>query len=164
MSSEQSNSFYAGISPEVVKEQKILSKALRILTQKMWFANAFEERLHKHFPGSSDQIKEVVQMLQGQGYLNDVDNGLRYIEYRLSTKPQGVFLLKRDLLKKGFDPQLLDVLLREVDIDELEYAKKAFEIKFPGLDPTKLSFENKKKAFQFLKGRGFPFSAFRFLS
>lgn len=132
--------------------QKIVGYALKQICKKLWFEELLRERILKRYPAtSSNVLDEVIEWLKEESYLNDAENALRYAQFRLETKPQGVFKLRFDLAKKKIDRSVIDQTLQQMNIDEYSLAQEALELKY-GKNRSK---DLREKMVRFLQGRGF---------
>lgn len=149
--------------------EKVLNKALDLISRRMWFSKALKERLEEKFPGQDKAISEAVEYLESRNYLNDREFAQRYIEHRLDTSPRGVFKIKYELQKKGVDMGVLEEILANLAVDEIELARKAlinkkfmnFEGEFPEIENYEEKYKNKQKMYRFLQSRGFRGDAIR---
>jgi regulatory protein len=106
----------------------------------------------KGFPG--DIIDEILKSFKDQGYIDDYDFAVRYINSKKRSKIVGVNVLKRDLFKKGVNKDIIKKAVRKTGADKTDpdeiYSLAVKKIK---------SLENKKnklsKLVYFLKQKGF---------
>lgn len=90
----------------------------------------------------------VIDRLKELNYLNDQSYLENYVSDRMRFRPRGEFLIKRELMMKGIDKQLLDSYFGKEKIDELEAATRLLESK-------KKRLMDKEKAYRFLASKGF---------
>jgi len=132
-------------------------------------------------PSSKDfepDLKQVLSRLKELKYLDDTAYTKDFIESRISSRPRGKFLLKRDLKNKGIHPDLAARIVEESEINEEEIAFEALLKKFKRysqqLSETcdQIDDQNhiqphaqddlrkqKEKALRFLASRGFKIDA-----
>lgn len=70
-------------------------------------------KLLKKFP-EPESVERVIKRLEELNYLNDEKFVSDWIEYRLNFKPRGRLLLRRELLAKGLNPDLVEKTLEIV--------------------------------------------------
>ncbi len=106
----------------------------------------------KGFPG--DIIDEILKRFKSEGYIDDYDFAVRFINSRKKSKIIGENALKRDLFKKGVSRDIIKKAIRETGADKIDpdevYGLAVKKIK---------SLENKKnklsKLLYFLRQKGF---------
>lgn len=107
---------------------------------------------------TADIIQQVVVQLSEFNYLDDNAFARQFIESRIRCKPKSVFALGFELRNKGIDTALAQELLAEYDDTDL--ALKAVETKKQAWSKLDES-ECKKKMMNFLRYRGFDYSAYQ---
>lgn len=105
-------------------------------------------------------VRETVEWLEGQGYLNDTLYAKEFTSQRMRSRPRGKRMLRWELQQKGISADDIEAALAErVDRDaEVDAAlrllqKKAW--KRIGTEPAHLSYEERAKLYQFLARKGF---------
>lgn len=103
-------------------------------------------------------IQRVLRRLKELKYLDDTAYTKDFISLRISSRPRGKFLLKRELKNKGIHPELAERIVEGSEINEEKLAfesllKKAKAIE--RVEPRK----QKEKALRFLASRGFKIDA-----
>ncbi|WP_353892017.1 regulatory protein RecX [Proteinivorax hydrogeniformans] len=97
---------------------------------------------------SSLNIEEVVQKLEGYGYINDDDYAVQFINYHAQSKLNGPQKIRFELFKRGVENDKVDKAFDSLDIDFFTTAKRLVEKK-----------QSSNKTFQqlygFLRRRGF---------
>lgn len=72
---------------------------------------------------SIEEIKETIEYLVDMGYLCDETYVKKYIDYSIS-KSKGFFKIKIELIKKGINEDLINVLLEESEYLDIENEKQ----------------------------------------
>lgn len=98
--------------------------SLHFLSYRMRSRHEIKEYLQKK-GASQDQIKEMIERLQKEGYIDDRAFSEMFVRSRMSTTGKGPLLIKKELIEKGIDPQLADEALQIYD--EHTQLKKAFK-------------------------------------
>lgn len=114
------------------------------------------KRKADQYHATDDDVKEVMQELKLQKYLNDDVFIESYVRYRTTAKPKGTYALKRELLKKGIPEEKINAYFEKNEIQEDMLAKEALRKawhRYKNLDTLK----RKKRAIDFLSRRGFSF-------
>lgn len=134
--------------------EKLYNKVLHFLSFRPRSEKEIKDYISKKTKDEKHKNKIFIK-LKTQGLVNDEEFADWWIDQRLSFKPRGKRLLKKELLEKGIDREIIDRKLLAICNKELtNLAKKLVEkkIKLYGkLPPLKL----KKKLFSFLGRRGF---------
>ena len=99
-------------------------------------------------------VEQVIARLHELKYLNDAAFAKDYIHDRMSFKPRGKFLLKRELKQKGLDEESISSALASTEIDEVKMAISVLEKNSKKLASLS-GHERKSKAFRLLASRGF---------
>jgi regulatory protein len=97
---------------------------------------------------------QTIQHLEADGLIDDVKFARLWVENRRRLKPKGTVALKIELRRKGIDDAI--IVLALMDDDEEKNAWTAVQskiLRWHHLDKA----ERKKKAFNFLRSRGFSF-------
>jgi regulatory protein len=135
------------------ESSKVLNKAFAYLARRGHAEKELKDKLRKKgFKG--DLIDKAIRRLKELGYVDDEKFARDWIEHRLSLKPKGRIMIKRELLQKGVDILLVEKMLEIVynrDREKKEL-RRIFEEKgrFPGSDRRK-----KEKFVAGLLRRGF---------
>lgn len=101
-------------------------------------------------------INDVINRLKEEGLVDNKKFISWWVEQRSYFKPKGLFVLKKELLQKGINHDLIDQYFEENKIDELKLAKRALQKKAKVLKELKKE-ERYQKAISFLVRRGFSF-------
>jgi regulatory protein len=92
---------------------KVMNKAFAYLARRNHAEKELKSKLLKKFPRGA-LIEKTIERLKELGYINDEKFARDWIEYRLSIKPRGRILIKRELLAKGVDIELVEKILNLV--------------------------------------------------
>lgn len=114
------------------------------------------KRKADQYHATDEDVKEVMQELKLQKYLNDDIFIESYVRYRTTAKPKGMYALRLELLKKGLPEEKINDYFEKHEIQEDILAKEALRkawSRYKNLDPLK----RKKRAIDFLSRRGFSF-------
>jgi regulatory protein len=77
-------------------------------------------------------IEKIITKLKGQKFINDEEFAKWWIDSRLRFRPRSINLIKRELLLKGLDKELIDAQISNFQFpisNELENAKKLIQKK-----------------------------------
>lgn len=102
-------------------------------------------------------IKNLIKDFQERKYLDDKDFARLWVSSRMSFKPEGRYLLRKELQKKGVHADIIEEVLADTTAsDEYEIARTVAlsRKKVLGrIDKTK----SKKRIYDYLLRRGFDF-------
>lgn len=146
------NSLYQQLKEESIKIN-CRHKALNYLAIRSRSYHEIQNYLiKKEF--SKNIIKEILDALQDNGYINDYDYAVRYINNRKKAKVVGRNILKSDLYKKGINKDIIRKAIKESGAEDTDH-DAVFELAVKKLK----TLENKKnkipKIIYFLKQKGF---------
>lgn len=105
---------------------------------------------------SKEDVEKVIEKLKEQELINDEKFIEIYVKDRLSIKPKSIKLLKKELIEKGINKNLIEKYFSENEINEEKIALSLLEKKwerFKKLDEKK-RFE---KSIRYLLSRGFSY-------
>ncbi len=105
---------------------------------------------------SQDDIKKVIQHLEGLDLINDKNFVKWFVEQRILLKPKSKYALRQELLKHGIDKEIIEEYFSSNLMDEEKLAEKILHERwhrYKNLDKRK-RFE---KSASFLMRRGFNF-------
>jgi len=95
------------------EKSKALNKALEIISRRIHSEKEVRDKLRKkNF--RSDVIDKSIENLKKIGYINDEIFAREWLESRISYKPKGRALIKRELLYKGVNPEIMERVLELV--------------------------------------------------
>ncbi|MCX6811463.1 MAG: regulatory protein RecX [Candidatus Berkelbacteria bacterium] len=102
---------------------KVMNKAFVYLARRNHAEKELKSKLLKKFPKGA-LVEKTIERLKELGYINDEKFVREWIEYRLNTKPRGRILIKRELLTKGVNIELVEKILdlvynRDIERKEL---------------------------------------------
>lgn len=106
-------------------------------------------------------IKEVVEKLLEDKYLNDEEYAEVYIGNFKSYQTYGLYMIKKKMMERRLPRELIESKLEELltEDDEMEIAKRYARKKFESLkDIKKLPYEEKQKFLRRILSRGFRVS------
>ena len=92
---------------------KVMERALNLIARRNYGTEELKRRLLKKFP-KPRLVETTIKRLKELDYLDDEKFAALWIEYRLNFKPKGRFLIKRELLAKGVDENLIEKTLQVV--------------------------------------------------
>jgi regulatory protein len=133
---------------------ELRARALRLLARREHSRVELERKLGPH-AGSPEAIAGVVEVLVQKKQLSDE----RFAEERARSlsRKYGAARIRQDLRAKGVDPELVDRVSAE---GELDRARAILERKYREPAATR---EERAKRMRFLQGRGFSFDIIRSL-
>ncbi len=136
---------------------KARDRALRLLGNRIHSRKELTLKLkQKGFKPA--QIEGTLKYLEEQGYLDDEEFAVQLVKTRKERNPKGSVFVRRELLQKGVDEDIVEKVIAEHYplCDEIEIARRVVAKKIKGF--RNLSFwEKQNKLKQFLSGRGFQF-------
>lgn len=140
--------------------EKALSIAYRFLSFRPRTIAETEKYLQKKalkYLFTEGEIQAALEILQDQGYLNDIEFIKSFVTSRNSLKPKSKRVLEMELKKLGISQADLDTYFSENTPDENALAEKALARKMKSL----LFIQDEKKRFMkavsFLQRRGFSY-------
>ncbi|MCR5212086.1 MAG: recombination regulator RecX [Lachnospiraceae bacterium] len=144
--------------------KKAKKRAMDILTHRDKTEKELREKLlgDGYEPGVAD---EAVAYVKSYGYIDDERYAGNYIAYRMDKKSRMV--LRRELLARGIEENLLDSVLEEhfsqVDEDAVVIAciEKKCRGTYPGCLPGRSDEKEYGKLMRYLMGRGYSFDCIR---
>ena len=112
-------------------QDKFYNSALRFLSYRPRSEKELRDKL-KSKKASSEIVEKVIAKLKEQKFINDEEFARWWIESRLRFRPRSINLIKRELLQKGVDRDLIDAQISNLIhstssgqiSNELENAKK----------------------------------------
>jgi regulatory protein len=140
------------------QEEKLFQTALRYLAIRPRSVGEMTGYLAKKSQDPA-HISTVIDRLKQYRYLNDEEFARIFIENRKRNQPKSKFALTRELRQKGIRSQIISDLLDAYD--DLQMAVTALAARYQRwhhLDPE----TRQKKAFNYLRYRGFNYEAIRF--
>lgn len=97
-----------------------LEIALRLLTVRLRSRREVEDRLRRRRV-APEVIRDVVERLAAEGFLDDARFARAWIAGRLALRPSGALRLRGELLRKGVAPEVIETALREAFSETDEY-------------------------------------------
>jgi regulatory protein len=138
---------------------KAIEAALRLLVVRPRSEHELRDRL-KRKDYDPETIDLALDRVRGWGYLDDADFARRWVENRVQHRPRGERMLKQELRVKGIDPETINEVIEEAEIDEvaaaIAVAEKAAS-RLRGLDPQVA----RRRLTGQLARRGFGYDAIR---
>jgi len=89
---------------------KIMNKAFDYLARRNYAQKELKSKLLRKFP-KGDLVEKVIERIKELGYIDDEKFVREWIEYRLISKPRGRILIRRELLAKGVNVELVEKIL-----------------------------------------------------
>jgi regulatory protein len=89
---------------------KVMNRAFLYLARRNHAEKELRYKLLKKFPRGA-LIEKTIERLKELGYINDEKFARDWIEYRLNGKPRGRILIRRELLAKGVNVELVEKIL-----------------------------------------------------
>lgn len=132
----------------------LLHYAFKLLGQRRYTTQQISKKLALKKIGTPQEISLVLERLKQLHYLDDELFAELFIEDSLRRKPQGLKMIRNNLMKKGIPLPLIAKAFQGKNINELSVAKHALEKKqltihkFPPI-------KQKEKLFRFMMSRGF---------
>lgn len=108
----------------VLKEQRIINAkkiALNYVSFKTRTKAQIEQKL-KQKGFSNEEIQSVIKFLTEFGYLDDTNFVRNYVKLAIEQKKHSLARIKRSLLSKGIDKELIEKVLKEFSFDEIEFS------------------------------------------
>ncbi len=140
------------------QEEKLFQMALRYLAIRPRSVGEMTGYLAKKSPDPS-HIPPVIDRLKQYRYLNDEEFAWIFIENRKRNQPKSKFALTRELRQKGIRSHIISDLLDTYDDMQMAVIALAGRYRrWQHLDPE----DRQKKAFNYLRYRGFNYEAIRF--
>ena len=147
----------ANLLTELLREDgdsKAYAKAMFFLGYRARSEAEVRERL-KRDEWSDEVISRVLQKLREQGFLNDENFSVQWVENRSHSRPRGGRMLQQELRQKGVDKETIESVLPDAE-DEADNAVAALRPKlrlFAQFDERTA----REKGIQFLMRRGFNY-------
>ncbi|HPN38284.1 MAG TPA: regulatory protein RecX [Melioribacteraceae bacterium] len=151
--SEISEDVYSKIF-EQNEERIAINFAKKILSIRMYSIKSIKTKLLRKI-SNENIVNRVINLLLEYKYLDDFEFAKLFIKDRLNNKKKGSVKIKFDLLKEGIEPEIIDELLSDIDIDtEITLAVKLAEAKIRTIKNSD-EIKTKSKVYRFLQSRGF---------
>lgn len=143
--------------PRPRRETTCLDRAYRLLARRQHSVFELREKLRAkgHDEG---EVEDVVEKLSGLGYLDDESYCRRWAAARVEKARLGPMRLRMDLVRKGFEEDLIDDTVEGIfsaDEKELEVAFEAAVKKARSFKPGTDIGEMRRRLFEALARRGF---------
>ncbi len=105
---------------DVVRAMEV---ALRLLAVRLRSRRELEQRLSRRDIAPAT-VRVVVERLAAEGFIDDMRFARAWVRGRLALRPSGAVRLRRELLRKGIAPELIEPALREAfaESDERQLA------------------------------------------
>jgi regulatory protein len=135
-------------------------KALSFLSRRNHTEYELRQKLQQRFPDAAETIEQVLTELKAERLIDDATFARQWLEHRSTLSPRGKFFLKQELKKKGVEATDINAALQETEIEEIDLARRAAEIKLrslKNLPPQK----RQEKLVAFLLRRGFEYEVIR---
>ncbi len=141
--------------------QRAKQKAYKLLAVRARSEKELRDRLMRdQIPGNI--IDTVITDLKRLGMLDDREFALMFARSRMITRPEGAFLLKRELYEKGINDAFIDFAVEQVFAEKSEFdwaLEVALKRKRQVGNPNDI--KTRKKVSDFLQRRGFRWEIVR---
>jgi len=148
------------ISRERIEQLKKTDEADKAYNRALYFlkfrprsrAEFIRHLKDKNFP--AEAVTEAINRLETNGLIDDPSFARLFVENRRNFRPKGVYALRYELRAKGISEKIIGAVLDGYDEESAAWA---------ALSPKMKQWENlakkefKKKAFDFLRRRGFDY-------
>ncbi|MBA58739.1 MAG: hypothetical protein CMQ40_06150 [Gammaproteobacteria bacterium] len=134
--------------------KKIRRVAMDLLARREHSFKELVFKLYRKFENHQVQIIEELERLSSEGLQSDSRLAEDYIYFR-SKKGRGPLKIKAELLEKGICAEIIDNAFNESEIDWTQILETTIARKFNVLGSESDDQEEKLKAFNFLRQRGF---------
>ena len=137
--------------------EKLLQYSLFLLARKRYTTREMRKKLEqfsKKRGVNCEVIVEVLDRLIELRYLNDEQFAEDFISSRIRLRPKGIYLIKKELERKGVPKDVIDNAMSEVEVDEIEMANRLLRKKMKSWEKFD-SRKRKEKGYAFLSSRGF---------
>lgn len=144
-----------------LKKKLILALEKKIKTDPASLQLSGGVGLEDNAPSPQDfeqDLKQVLSRLKDLKYLDDTAYTKDFIESRISSRPRGKFLIKRELKNKGIHPELAERIVEGSEINEEDLAFESLLKKAKAIERAEPR-KQKEKALRFLASRGFAIDA-----
>ena len=105
-------------------------------------------------------VQQTIEYLKERNYINDKNFVEEYINSRLRSKPRSLYLIKLELSQKGISDKDVEAYFLTNTINEQPVAENLLSRKFHTWERLPY-LKKKKKAYDFLKSKGFSFDIIR---
>lgn len=132
--------------------EKIWNYCLFLLSKRDYTAAEMQQKLSlRSVP--EEQREKYLTRLKDLDLINDQKYAERYLDSRLQIRPKGIFLLKKELAKKGIAESIITKAIQKKNINEYELARQFLLKKRKNASPPDL--KTKAKYLRQLASRGF---------
>jgi regulatory protein len=101
-------------------------------------------------------IERIITEFINQDWLNDTQFATQWTESRIRFKPRGIALIRRELIQKGIEKEIINEVLAQYSDSEAEYDRAAAALKKKKNYATeKDPIKRKRKIYAYLAHRGF---------
>jgi regulatory protein len=101
-----------------------LSKAKRyvymLLSRRMYSSKEISDKL-KRQGYTEDIAKDVISKMESYGYVNDETFAEEWVQSRITSKPKGRSVLKRELANKGIEEDTIENILNETMSEPIQH-------------------------------------------
>jgi regulatory protein len=144
-----------------VDKAKLKERAFRLLAFRPRSEKEIRQKLRLKGAGNK-LIEQVVEELKEKGLIDDQKFAASWAESRISNRPMGKFLLRRELMQKGIKKETIEGVIEKAysEEDEVELARNLLQRKaktYKNLEDVK----TKKRMMDFLLRRGFSYEVVR---
>jgi regulatory protein len=141
----------------MIPDKSINDKSYHLALKYLKYRSRSRLEIQRYLKGkkfSDKTIIHTIQLLEADGLVDDVKFARLWVENRRRLKPKGTIALRIELRRKGINDEFIDQALKDDDEEKNALAAIASrKLRWDHLDVA----ERKKKAFGFLRSRGFSF-------
>lgn len=113
---------------DAVSFRRAYNKALDLLSRRNHCKRELVQKLIRNT--SKDIAEQVVQKVEGLGFINEEEYAKTYASELSVRKGMSPFRIKQELLKKGLDREIVDYTVQELDTDNKQCIISLLNTKF----------------------------------
>lgn len=141
------------LSQSQLRASEVNGRALQLLARREHSRSELFNKLQK-FCSDDSLLYTLLDDLEERGYLSDQRYCEAYITYR-SNRGIGPVKIEQELVQKGVNKNLVMDSFDALDIDWLEIARRVWQKKYRGIEPSNAS--ERAKQLRFMQYRGFDY-------
>lgn len=145
---------------EPLSAGQLYQYALRLLTGRDYSVARLRQKLSVR-SGVGEDLEEVIERLQHEGWLDDRRYAERFAGAALASGRSYGARLRVEMRRKGFTADVVNETLTPLlaESDEITEVRSALERRYPGFSYSAAHDRDKRRVVGFLQRRGFGFSA-----
>jgi len=108
-------------------------KAMDMSLRYLQYRSRSQKEMEDYLEGKGfdrDIIDEVIEKLRGYGYIDDLAFARDWVSNRMTAKPMGKAMIKRELYYKGIDSHIIDKSLDQITDDKEEEQAYKLALKY----------------------------------